>query len=153
MTGLFQPVSSISVDTGSRRCPESWVRLCSFEFWAERWAKHCIDRWRHWVQDTESVAESRYFWEDKPMTLWRRRFAGKQRGVYRPLQHAQYSGQTKTHHFILFYAEYLWSLNLHLAGWIAGLKEKLSANSFLVQCVCCAWFPRIFQLAYPNACS
>ena len=83
------------------------------------------------------------------MTLWRRRFAGKQRGVYRPLQHAQYSGQTKTHHLILFYAEYLWSLNLHLAGWIAGLKEKLSANSFLVQCVCCAWFPRIFQLAYP----
>ena len=108
-------------------------------FWAERWAKHCIDRWRYRVQDTESVAESRYFWEDKPMTLWRRLFAGKLRAVCRPLQHAQYSGQTKKHHLILFYAEYLWSLNLNLAGWIAGLKEKLSANSFLVQCVCCAW--------------
>ena len=108
-------------------------------FWAERWAKHCIDRWRYRVQDTESVAESRYFWEDKPMTLWRGLFVGKQRAVYRQLQHAQYSGQTKTHHLILFYAEYLWSLNLNLAGWIAGLKEKLSANSFLVQCVCCAW--------------
>ena len=105
-----------------------------------------------WVRDTESVAEFRYFWEDKPMTLWRGLFVGKQRAVYRQLQHAQYSGQTKTHHLILFYAEYLWSLNLNLAGWIAGLKENFLPTVF--------WFsvsavvgsisiPRIFQLEYP----
>ena len=105
-----------------------------------------------WVRDTESVAEFRYFWEDKPMTLWRGLFVGKQRAVYRQLQHAQYSGQTKTHHLILFYAEYLWSLSLNLAGWIAGLKENFLPTVF--------WFsvsavvgsisiPRIFQLEYP----
>ena len=121
-------------------------------FWDERWAKHCVDRWRFGVWDTESVAEFRYFWEDKPMTLWRGLFVGKQRAAYRPLQHAQYSGQTKTHHLILFHAEYLWSLNLNLAGWIAGLKENFLPTVF--------WFsvsavvgsisiPRIFQLEYP----
>ena len=105
-----------------------------------------------WVRDTESVAEFIYFWEDEPMTLWRGLFVGKQRAVYRQLQHAQYSGQTKTHHLILFYAEYLWSLNLNLAGWIAGLKESFLPTVF--------WFsvsavvgsisiPRIFQLEHP----
>ena len=110
-----------------------------------------------WVRDTETVAEFRYFWEDKPMTSWRGVFVGKQRAAYRPLplqslQHAQYSGQTKTHNLIVSYAEYLWSLNLNLAGWIAGLKENFLPTVF--------WFsvsavvgsmsiPRILQLEYP----
>ena len=113
-------------------------------FWYERWAKHCVDRWRFGVWDTESVAEFRYFWEDKPVTLWRGLFVGKQWAVsslYRPLQHAQYSGQTKTHHLILFYAEYLMKFKFKLGRVDRWVERKLSANSFLVQCFCSScWF-------------
>ena len=117
---------------------ESWVRLCGFEPRGEP-SIALIDgvigcRIQKASQNPDTFGRT---------SQWRCGVACLQANSEQFVDHCSMHNtqvKPKKHHLILIYAEYLWSLNLNLAGWIAGLKEKLSANSFLVQCVFCAWF-------------